>query len=65
MQLLRILNEDSAYYTVRNIQRQNNIEPSNKRSKKSIWNDEFIQEAQMDFVQGTITIGCLLEILRH
>lgn len=65
MQLLLILKEDSQLYTVRNIQHQNNTQPSRKRLSKSILNDNFIQDAQMDFVNGTITIGTLLEILRH
>lgn len=65
MQLLLILKEDSQLYTVRNIQHQNNTQPSRKRLSKSILNDIYIQDAQMDFVNGTITIGTLLEILRH
>lgn len=64
MHLLHALKEDSALNTVWDIQRQNKS-PYKKRLMKSVLNDEFKQEAQLDFLRRNITVGYFLEILRH
>lgn len=59
MKLLSVLLEDT-FYEIRARQALDGIEGISKRKAYSIKRDEFIQEVQMEFINGEITAGhCL------
>ena len=65
MQLLHVLKEYSSLYTVRNIQKINNVTSKRKIGRKTVLNDELIQEAQLELIESSVTVGHVLESLRH
>lgn len=62
--LLSVLRQDSSYSNVCNSRiKQKN--PLKERKATQIFRDEFIQEIQLEFVHGEMTVGHFLETLRH
>jgi hypothetical protein len=64
IRLLTALSEDASFYNVRAMQLHASQDGISERSQQSIDRDEFIQEVQMELINGEITIGHCLEKLR-
>ena len=45
---------------MRNKQKINNVASKRKRGRKTVLNDEFIQEAQLELIEGSVTVGHVL-----
>lgn len=64
LKILKVFKDDAALYSVLRTQIQNEVAPFKSRTRESILRDQHIQNTQMMLINGDISVGHYLEILR-